>query len=62
MHAVSNQWGKIRAEWFMTIGYIGPRNIPMNAIAMAPPTSEGTNQTTNSSLKRWIVRLIPWKD
>ena len=45
---VNSQGGNILPAWFMVVGYIGPNIIPMKAIAMAPPTSDGTNHTTNS--------------
>jgi hypothetical protein len=42
--------GSTRPAWFMHRGYIGPRRTPTNETATAFPMSDGTNQTTSSSL------------
>ena len=51
IHPVKIHGGRILAEWFMTIGYMGPRRTPTKETATAPPRSEGTSQTTSSRLK-----------
>jgi hypothetical protein len=43
--------GSIRPAWFMAMGYIGPRSIPIIETATAPPMRDGTSQTTSSSLR-----------
>lgn len=50
MQPERSQGGKIRREWLITSGYMGPRSMPTPDTATAPPTSEGTSQTTISSL------------
>ena len=50
MQPERSQGGKIRREWLITSGYMGPRSMPTPASATAPPMSEGTSQTTISSL------------
>jgi hypothetical protein len=50
MQAVSSQRGRIRPDWFMTMGYIGPRRTPMSETATAPPIRDGTSHTTSSRL------------
>lgn len=44
--------GRIRDDWFMAIGNMGPRRTPINDTVMAFPTREGTNQITKSKLNR----------
>ena len=59
---VSSQRGKIREASFIKIGYIGPSRTPTIETATAPPTREGTNQTTSSSLIRWDYVCGEYKD
>ena len=51
MDPVSNQGGISVADWFMRIGYIGPRNNPTIDTATAFPISDGTLQMVTSSLR-----------
>jgi len=46
---VRSQRGNTLPQWFIAIGYIGPINIPMLAIATASPTRDGMNHIMNSS-------------
>lgn len=43
--------GRMRAEWFVMIGIMGPRKNPTNDTAMASAMSDGTSHTTSSSLQ-----------
>lgn len=52
MQAVKSQRGRMVVEWFMRMGYIGPRRSPTNETAMAFSMSEGTTQTVTSMLVR----------
>ena len=45
-----SQGGSTFREWFITRGYMGPKSIPTPETATAPPTRDGTNQTTSSNL------------
>ena len=45
-----SQGGRTFREWFITRGYMGPKSIPTPETATAPPTRDGTNQTTSSNL------------
>ncbi len=47
---VRSQRGRIVDEWFIKIGYMGPRTSPTNETAMAFSIREGTTQTVISSL------------
>ena len=42
--------GNSRPEWFIKIGYIGPKKSPTKEIAMAFSTRESTSQMVNCSL------------
>jgi len=59
--------GRTRAVWFMTIGYIGPRRMPIIETEMAPPVNEGRSQTINWNLffafsERTWNRMIEGED
>jgi len=50
MDPVRIHGGIILDDWFIAMGYIGPRRRPVIDSAIAFPTREGTNQTIKSSL------------
>jgi hypothetical protein len=50
MQPVSNQRGRIRPDWFITMGYIGPSRTPMSETATAPPIRDGMSHTMSSRL------------
>ena len=59
--------GRTRAVWFIAIGYIGPKRIPITVTETAAAVKEGTSQTINWKLfpndelrcwtnyKRWLT-------
>jgi hypothetical protein len=47
--------GRIRDDWFITIGNIGPRRRPVIETATALPMRDGTNQITNSRLGTYVM-------
>jgi hypothetical protein len=51
MAPVSIHGGRTFPEWFIVIGYIGPRRRPMIDTDIASPTSEGVNQMRSSRLR-----------
>ena len=42
--------GRTRAAWFIAIGYIGPKRIPITETETAAAVKEGTSQTINWKL------------
>ena len=56
MAPVRIQGGSTLPEWFIVMGYMGPRRRPMMDTVTASPMSEGVNQTTSSRLEEGILR------
>lgn len=62
IQAVRSQRGRMVVEWFMRMGYIGPRRRPTNETAMAFSMSDGTTQTVTSMLMTRInLQLMRYK-
>ena len=48
--------GRTCAVWFIAMGYIGPKRMPITETEIAPAVKEGTSQTINWKLSAWWVR------